>query len=170
MPKLMNKIRKLKYKQFCFILLLLVCIIAMIYKDATSTYDDVWIMETKFSFSNMRPLSWIIPIFVWITVFYPIIKISGLSGHNCRQIFSYFTTKWMSLLWGILATISYVFVIGTLINCTILCPIKEYDLRYIPFSQFYLLFIGIMQCSINRLYLRDFNNIIEETTPTSNTK
>lgn len=168
MQKLMIKMKNLKYQQWSFILLLLICIAAMIYKDATSSYDDVWLIETGFSFSNMRPLSWIIPIFVWITVFYPIIKIAGLSAYKCRQIFSYFPTKWMSLLWGILATIFYVFVISSLINCTILCPIKEYDLRDIPFIQFYLLFMGIMQCSINRSYLRDLNIILEEMKPTSN--
>lgn len=170
MQKLKTKMTNLNWRQWSFIFFMSLGIIGMIYHDATSSYDDVWMIETGFSFSNMKPLSWIIPIFVWINVFYPYIRSAGLRKYDRWQGCYPIAKNWHSRFWGTLAALYNVLVFCIMIICTILCPLKESDIRDTPFTQIFLLVIGLILFFINKSYSWKRYNQIISSIPTSKDK
>ena len=126
---------RLNLMQWFFIIVLITCILGMIYNDATTDYVDVWLVDTSFSFSNMRPFSWLISLFVWINVFYPFIRSAGLKTYDLWQGCYPVTINWKSRFLGILAALYNVVVFCVIIICTLLCPLKESDLRDFPLTQ-----------------------------------
>lgn len=146
--------RNLNLKQWACICISTYCIMRMIYIDATTTVENMSAVNSDFSFGNLRPLTWIIPIFVWVNSTFPIIK--HVDGNIISWRWSIYPVNKNSIsrLLGIIFSIYDLWMLYIMIIFSTCLPLKGYDSRDYQITQIHLFIGGILLMFLNILYYR----------------
>lgn len=138
--------------RFIIVLFYVICLIAMIYSDATTSLEDGWLERVPFAINNMYPASWIIPAFAIPFFLLPLYWRVGAKDY-CWGI-CLFPVKQKGLTTRILGVlISLMWVITAVpMTLSVFDSIKDPSVNDIGFVAIMFIVLGLLWIIIDTIY------------------
>lgn len=149
----MKKENKMYIKpRFIVVLLYVICLIAMIYNDATTSLEDGWLERVPFSLHNMYPASWVIPAFAIPFFLLPLYWRVGAKDY-CWGIclFPVIQKVLTTRILGVLITLLWA-ITAVPMTLSVFDSIKDSSVNDIGFVAIMFIFIGLLWIIIDTFY------------------
>ncbi|MCM1141677.1 MAG: hypothetical protein NC453_24160 [Muribaculum sp.] len=149
----MKKDTKMYVKlRFMVVLLYVICLIAMIYNDATTSLEDGWLERVPFSLHNMYPASWVIPAFAISFFLLPLYWRVGAKDH-CWGIclFPVRQKGFMTRALGVLITLLWT-ITALPMTLSVFDSIKDPSINDIGLVDILFIFTGLFWIIIGTIY------------------